>query len=168
MSTTKQCYRFIIKIEMIRGLLLFCSIFILWSCGKDASEASIDAALLPYFESFQREANARGVDFTVDGSNISGAIVNIAGNNIVAQCTHNENTPSVVSVDVDYWNTATQQEKEFYIYHELGHCYLRRVHDDSKDKEGNCLSIMHSSVDACKFVYNGNTRSEYLDELFDK
>ena len=58
--------------------------------------------------------------------------------------------------------------KEFYIFHELGHCYLRRVHDDSKDKEGNCLSIMHSSVDACKFVYNGNTRSEYLDELFDK
>ncbi len=153
---------------MIRVLIVMGSVLLFWSCGKDGAEVNIDEALLPYFEKFQKEANERGVDFDVSTSNISGAIVNISGNNIVAQCTHNENVPSVVTVDIDYWNLATEQEKEFYIFHELGHCYLKRVHDDSKDNTGHCLSIMHSSADACKFVYNSNTRSDYLDELFDK
>jgi hypothetical protein len=153
---------------MLRFISMFCTILFISSCGKDTVEVSVDAALLPYFETFQTEAFERGVAFNVENSNISGIITNIAGNNIIAQCTHNVNEPSKVTVDIDYWNQASEQEKEFYIFHELGHCFLKRGHDDSKDTGGNCLSIMHSSADACKFVYNGSSRDSYLDELFDK
>ena len=153
---------------MIRVVAMVGMILMLGSCGKDNSEVSIDDALLPYFGSFEQEATARGVDFSIYDANISGSIINISGDNVIAQCTHSENAPSRVTVDIDYWNIASEEEKEFYIFHELGHCFLKRVHDDRKDSAGNCKSIMHSSADACKFVYNGNTRTEYLDELFDK
>lgn len=153
---------------MLRFIGMFCTILFIVSCGKDAVDASVDAALLPYFQNFQAEAEERGVEFDIENARISGVITNIAGNNVIAQCTHNVNEPSKVTVDIDYWNQATEQEKEFYIFHELGHCFLKRGHDDSKDHSGNCLSIMHSSADACKFVYNGSSRDSYLDELFDK
>ncbi|MBK8701597.1 MAG: hypothetical protein IPN29_19420 [Saprospiraceae bacterium] len=138
-------------------------------CNKDGTaEAAIDEALMPYFQKFEEEANTRGVNFDVVKANISGEMVNIAGNNIIAQCTHNSDEPSKVTVDYAYWVNADEFEREFYIFHELGHCYLNRSHLDSKDQSGNCISIMHSSADACRFIYNSASRKLYMDELFTK
>ena len=51
------------------------AVFIL-GCSKDGSQtAVIDADLLPYFEKFGIEANARGIHFSVESANISGEMI---------------------------------------------------------------------------------------------
>lgn len=168
MSTKGINIRNMEKGKVVRFFALFCFLIYMMSCTKDSFDVRVDDALLPYFRSFEKEAQNRGINFTVEESNISGIIINISGNNVIAHCTHINAAPSRVAVDEDYWKIATDQEKEFYIFHELGHCYLKRDHDDATDAEGNCKSIMHSSADVCTFLYNESTRDEYLDELFNK
>ncbi len=142
--------------------------FLFASCTSDKDEVVINQELKPYFESFKTEASKRGIDFDPYQAKISTEIVNIAGTNIIAQCKRYNGPASVISVDIAYWNTASETDKEFYLYHELGHCFLKRNHLDDKDTEGNCISIMHGSKDACQFHYNKLSRDAYLDELFNK
>jgi hypothetical protein len=132
------------------------------ACSKDQNE--IDDRLLPYFNRFVKEASARGKVITLD--NLAGQISEIQENNVVAQCTKFQTKPNLVKVAKEYWQNGTESEKEFYIFHELGHCLLNRDHLDTKDASGNCLSIMHSTSTACKFSYSEANRKSYLDELF--
>jgi hypothetical protein len=140
--------------------LLFITSFL--SCQKET--LPIDSRLQPYFEKFILEASQRGKTLNLD--NLSGVIVEIGGSSIVAQCTQYENNPDEIKVDKTYWASATDSQKEFYIFHELGHCLLNRDHLNTTDKNGNCMSIMHGTSGACKFIYNESTRSTYLNELF--
>ena len=57
-------------------------------------------------------------------------------------------------------------EKEFIIYHELGHCFLDRDHLDEANADGSCVSIMHSNPGVCFFELKSENREDYLDELF--
>jgi hypothetical protein len=142
--------------------------FLFSTCTSNNDEVVIDAELVPYFDSFKAEALKRGVDFDPYAAKISTEIINIAGTNIIAQCKRYSGESSTISVDVAYWNQASETDKEFYLYHELGHCFLKRSHLDSKDVNGHCVSIMHGSKDACTFLYNKLSRNQYLDELFSK
>lgn len=125
----------------------------------------IDEQLRPYFERFENEAAARGVD-AIATAETSGKLEAIDGENTVGQCQHFSDSPNVVVVDPEYWQKATELEKEYLVFHELGHCLLQRSHLDSKNADGSCLSIMQSGQNNCRMLYNYNTRSEYLDELF--
>jgi hypothetical protein len=69
-------------------------------------------------------------------------------------------------IDRLFWETATMTEKEYVIFHELGHCALNRRHLDTTYKDGTCTSMMQSGNGSCKMVYNAQNRSKYLDELF--
>jgi len=65
-----------------------------------------------------------------------------------------------------FWETASFAEKEYVVFHELGHCALNRRHLDTKNADGTCLSMMQSGNGSCKMNYNAQNRSKYLDELF--
>jgi hypothetical protein len=142
--------------------------FLYIGCTSDKDEVVINPELKPYFDSFKTEARKRGIDFDPYRAKISTEIVNIAGTNVIAQCKKYTGQSSIISVDIAYWSEATEMDKEFYLYHELGHCFLKRNHLDAKDSDGNCISIMHSSKDVCRFYYNKLSRDVYLDELFKK
>jgi hypothetical protein len=148
--------------------ILLAFLFTASSCASDNDEVVINSELMPYFDSFKTEARKRGIDFDPYRAKISTEIVNIAGTNVIAQCKKYTGQSSIISVDANYWKQATASDKEFYLYHELGHCFLKRNHLDAKDNEGNCISIMHSSKDACRFYYDKLSRDNYLDELFKK
>ncbi len=142
--------------------------FFFTSCALDDDEVVINEEFVPYFDSFKTEARKRGIDFDPYRAKISTEIVNIIGSNVIAQCKKYTGQSSTISVDIAYWKEATDTEKEFYLFHELGHCFLKRNHLDTKDSEGNCISIMHGSKDACTFNYNKLSKDNYLDELFNK
>ncbi len=125
----------------------------------------IDEQLRPYFERFENEAATRGVD-AIATAETSGKLEAIDGENTVGQCQHFSDSPNVVVVDPAYWEKATELEKEYLVFLELGHCLLQRSHLDSKNADGSCLSIMQSGQNNCRMLYNYNTRAEYLDELF--
>lgn len=149
----KRCYLLLIYIA-------------LFSCNKE-SNVEIDASILPHFKAFEEAAKKRDISFNIETAGISANIAKI-NSNVVAQCKHGENVDPVIIVNPIYWTNASEADKEFYIFHELGHCFLKRDHLNTKDNKGNCKSMMHSSADACNFLYTNATREAYLDELFNK
>lgn len=126
----------------------------------------IDEALLPFFESFKEEAALRGVEVDYRAQKIQGLIQDIDGNNILGQCRVGTNGINRVIIDAGYWKRSDEMEKEFVIFHELGHCVLKRDHLDEANGSGICLSMMHSGSGECRFNYTPQNRSIYLDELF--
>ncbi len=125
-----------------------------------------DAVLQPYFDIFKEEAELRGFAVDYEAERIEGLLQQIPNSNVQGQCFHNTSKPKKVVIDVDYWNNANESQKEFIIFHELGHCFLDRDHLDESDSSGNCLSIMHSSPQVCRFSLTPANRKSYLDELF--
>ncbi len=137
----------------------------MFGCSKDIVET--DAELIPYFDRFVAEGALRGVDVDLEAARIEGLFQNIPDANILGQCFRNEKKPRKVIIDINYWATASEEERETLIFHELGHCFLDRDHRDGLSTDGTCISIMHSVADSCPFDFTGMSKETYLDELFD-
>lgn len=159
-------------IKSILFTVLCFSISLLMSgCTKESSEnliveeLTIDVALLPYFERFVTEGANRGVTIDLVEKRIEGFLIDIEETDVAGQCSYSATSTRKVNIDINYWNSATDLEKEFVVFHELGHCYLERTHSDAQENR-SCISIMHSGTSGCRFRYNSTSRSDYLDELF--
>ena len=142
-----------------------------FGCEKESNqnlvveELFIDEALQPYFDRFVAEGTIRGLEIDLVEKQIEGYLVDIQVEDVAGQCAYSTNSTRKVNIDINYWNGATDLEKEFVIFHELGHCYLERDHLDAQVNR-NCTSIMHSGTSGCRFRYNQFNRSAFLDELF--
>ena len=76
------------------------------------------------------------------------------------------NEPNHVIIDANFWTAASDNSKEMIIFHELGHCFLERGHNDDKKSDGTCASIMRSGRGGCIDFYTKSNKAEYLDELY--
>jgi hypothetical protein len=151
--------------------------FLLWAAGllliglngcqteEITPAVEIDAQLAPFFERFESEALQRGLEAPVTGQ-VSGRLTTIEESGVAGRCEHYTNRPNAVLVDQSYWQKASELQKEYLVFHELGHCFLQRSHLDDRDAYGRCVSIMQSGQDACRMSYTYVTREGYLDELF--
>jgi hypothetical protein len=137
-----------------------------WSCNKDETELFVAQPLQEYFDRFVVEGAARNVAVDYTESRVSGYLRIINSPGVIGQCAHSDTKPNTVIIDQLYWNTATDLEKEFVVFHELGHCVLNREHLDNSDNMGNCVSIMTSGTGNCHIDYTTATRSALIDELF--
>jgi hypothetical protein len=147
--------------------LLLIAFAVIGSCAKDEEpEYLIDAPLQEYFDRFQAEAALRNIVIDYKAMMISGDIRIIGTPNVIGQCGHTEKEPNVVIVDKFYWDSADDLEREFLVFHELGHCALDRGHLDDSDGQGNCISIMTSGTGLCEINYTAATRTVLLEELF--
>ncbi|MFK7982654.1 MAG: hypothetical protein AB8G86_21930 [Saprospiraceae bacterium] len=152
-------------------LLSFSISLLIMGCAKESNEnlvidnLFIDEALAPYFERFVTEGANRGQTIDLVTKQIEGFLIDIEEANVAGQCSYSATSTRKVNIDRTYWNSATDLEKEFVIFHELGHCYLERSHSDIQENR-NCTSIMHSGISGCRFNYSASSRSTYLDELF--
>lgn len=141
------------------------SALLLFACEQE-EEIVVDQDLVPYFERFEQEAATRGVVFDYVKDRIEGHLTDIEETDVSGKCQSNSVDPDKVYIDANYWRRATDLEREFIVFHELGHCFLQREHLDDATNTGNCTSIMHSGLGTCRNAYSNNTRSAYLDELF--
>ena len=142
--------------------------FILLSCSEETSfvlEEEVDAAFIPFFDRFQTEASMRGIEVDWAVEKINASLVSIE-DVVVGQCLTYANDNREINIDREYWNKSTEVDKEYLIFHELGHCILRRSHLEDSRSDGTCLSMMNSGEGMCIKNYNAKTRQEYLDELF--
>lgn len=137
------------------------------SCTEE-EEIFVSPELQTYFERFALEAAARGLDFDYQRDRIEGFLLPITEAGVEGKCTFNSVDPDRIAVDLSFWNRASDLEKEFIVFHELGHCFLNRQHLDDAWPDGNCVSIMHSGLGGCRNAYSSQTRSDYLDELFER
>jgi hypothetical protein len=142
-----------------------CILFVLKACNS-SDDVVTDAELEPYFQIFADEALKRNILVDYNAERIEGLLQDIPDANVQGQCFRNEEKPKKVIIDVDYWANANEAEKEFIIFHELGHCFLNRDHLDSRNNDGTCVSIMHSNPGACFFELTEDNRKDYLNELF--
>lgn len=140
-------------------------IFLISACEKQ-EEIFVSPDLQEYFDRFAIEAGQRGITFDYEASRIEGYINDVVERGVSGKCVFNSELPDQVYIDLAFWNAASDLEKEFVVFHELGHCFLQREHLDSTKPDGSCLSMMHSGLGGCDNAYSRSNRTAYLDELF--
>ncbi len=162
--------------KLIRSLPLLIFLFSLNSCFEAepifdepeiiTTNSEIHELLLPYFERFENEGRLRGLDIDLTAHGITGTIEEISQEHVAGTCTYGTHLPGDVLIDLGFWNNSSALIKEMVIFHELGHCYLRRDHKETAFSNGSCTSIMRSGNGDCFDNYNSQTRENYIDELF--
>ena len=126
----------------------------------------VETPLQDYFDRFVDEAAARGLDVEYATSQVDAHIGDISQENVIGTCSWDQTHVHTVTVDENYWHSANDMQREFVVFHELGHCVLGRDHRDFSDTNGNCASIMTSGTGDCRIIYTQNNRTRLLDELF--
>lgn len=155
-------------------ILFFVSITLLLFAACEIEETPIvddlyiAPELQPYFDLFETEAAARGLDYKLDEENLEGYLLRISDDDVLGTCSFNPDRPQRVTIDVTFWRQASDFEREMVVFHELGHCVLGRDHIDDANANGTCVSIMHSGLGNCRLNYNSANKAAYLDELFDQ
>ena len=164
---------------MIKKILLICALAWL-GCKKQNDFLpvySVPAKFQPYITSFINEAANRGHAYTINNliiqydSTLTAAYC--AKSNVISA---ENNVQKIISVNPNITCWQNNIQLETLIFHELGHCFLGREHDDTLLPKGDPKSIMiknditiyspcvYSLGDTCGKEYR---RTYYLDELFD-
>ena len=140
------------------------------SCTKKVDGVPVNEELIPFYETFKEEAALRGIVFDNAVEQIEGYLQNIPDTGVLGACKRNasnEDNPQIF-LDKPFWRTATNLEREYVVFHEFGHCFLKLGHDDSKDDKGDCVSMMASGIGDCTPNYNQYNRDSLITELFAK
>lgn len=109
---------------------------------------------IPYYNTYEKETNVNPFHVTINFSNLN--------DNIAGVCYSWNNGDKEILIDIEYWNSYDELQREILIFHELGHCILNRKHKTDNYK-GYALSIMNPYV-----IYRDNYelyRNEYIIEL---
>jgi hypothetical protein len=140
---------------------------LLGSCQKEDIPApgQVDAELASYLEDFIIEGEARGYQPVIDPGILDIRFDTLTGA-VTGQCLTYSDGRREIKVSTSFWANAAAFDKEFLLFHELGHCLLDREHLDTQRADGTCLSMMHSGQGRCRNTYGASTRTRYLDELF--
>lgn len=155
---------------MYKFSFLLVATALFFSCQHKVDGVIVDEEIEPFYALFAEEAAKRGVVFDNSVEMIEAYIQTIPSTGVLGLCKRNEGNDSnrQTVYDKPYWKTATQLEKEYVVFHELGHCFLGLGHDDDADGLGNCISIMASGLGSCRDNYNNVTRDSLITELFSK
>ena len=147
-------------------LLSFIFFLFLFMACEEEETIYLDGELEGYFDRFAMEASNYNITFDYQKDRIEGYLSELEEQGVNGKCVRNTVYPNRVYIDLDYWRNASDLEKEFVVFHELGHCFLDRGHLDDANTMGGCVSMMHSGEGACRNRYSTATRSAYLEELF--
>ena len=123
----------------------------------------VQSELQPYFDRFYMEGSARGKQ--LDMETLNGLLSDLPGVNVLGRCEQSSETRTV-TIDDAFWRKADTYQREYVVFHELGHCVLNRRHLEDQNADGTCASMMQSGNSTCRMIYNAQTRAKYLDELF--
>lgn len=130
------------------------------SCTYDHYHIIPDEVKL-FVEEFFQDAIRYGKNISLDDYVLNISFTNL--NEADGRCHFDGNK---ILIDSYFWNNASQYNKRWLIYHELGHCILDRRHDDSSFPNGECKSIMRGGFDCSENNVSELWWDYYLDELF--
>ncbi|HTL13026.1 MAG TPA: hypothetical protein VL588_11085 [Bdellovibrionota bacterium] len=138
---------------------------LLSACGQAPDVYEVDSALEPYVARFQSESALHNGSVPVTSLVAKFGDAG-ASDRDLASCQIGGGEPPTVVVDQAKWDAATDSQREETLFHELGHCVLRREHDLRFTGSYIPESIMHP-LRLSSAVYDTN-RDAYLTELFSK
>lgn len=148
-------------------LISLISCLIYSSCTDDLNKTIVvHEELQIHFTNFEIEGQNRGIEVDLFSAEIQGFMNMINETGVIGQCVESDANGKRIIIDSNRWKRLSSSEREFIVFHELGHCFLNRDHTDKTSRNGTCLSMMHSGTTVCENLYNITTREKYLDELF--
>lgn len=166
------------RVAPVLKLLVFAVVLGCQSSSQpEPVQYSVPADLESYIQAFRNEAQQRKQ--TVSTVNLIVTFGDIQNEDVCGECVlESGKTPRITLNFNDYcWKTASQQERECLIFHELGHCLLNRAHKTDRFPNGAFVSLMNPDdigiYAACRYPIGGDEcnkrtrRTYYIDELFD-
>lgn len=161
--------------------ILFIGVLAILGCTKQKDFSpiyNVPPEFQPNIDSFLNEAAARGHHFSINN-----LIIQYDSSLTPAYCGESNiisaenNVQKIISINPNLKCWENNEELEALIFHELGHCFLGRQHDNSLLPNGDPKSIMTakdvSIYSPCIYNFGDTTcdkryrRTYYLDELFD-
>lgn len=115
-------------------LILIC--FTLIGCapiGKvQLASLSVDPEIQPYVTIYENESTRMGHPIVVRNLEARFGPTDFRGPTVIGYCQRSSwsYTPLVV-INREFWNSASSNEREHLMFHELGHCLLDLDHDDA-------------------------------------
>lgn len=146
----------------------------LTACGKNPDRpqvvqpqfAATNSEFSAYVDLFVQEAKiTTGVDYSKKIVPINFTELTYSENGIgtVGTCRYYTSGKREILIDPNFWASASEARRAALIFHELGHCVLNRLHNDTVDSRGP-VSIMHTYLlDADIFE---DHYGSYVTELF--
>lgn len=135
------------------------------SVGCGPKGIKVDPEFLPYYQRFIDNGKKHEIDLShtpVEVKFVQSLEAKSPGTVRFGVCYYKSNK---IEINHSTWGGLDPIRKEALIAHELGHCLLKRQHDDSTDLiTGKKLSIMHKFL-VYSFEY-ANKYSYYMEELF--
>lgn len=130
---------------------------VLTSCGVDRA-FSIPADVKPYVQDFEqaigRPATGIGYGFGVLGFSAENG-------GVIGQCS----LPSqVITLDINFWNQATDEQRELVVLHELGHCVLFRAHLTAWQPNSNFFTSIMAAYIMNDYQFT-DQHDYYINEL---
>ncbi len=161
--------------------VLFAFLILILGCGEEEKfvpQYQVPDTLVPYVDTFIKEAAARGFNYTIE--NLIIRFDDTMDASVCGKCNDastNAKVQKIISLRSGFPCWSHKLELEALLFHELGHCFLARQHLSELLPNGDPKSIMIAGnqalyspcvydVDAsdCDKLYK---REYYLDELFD-
>jgi len=163
--------------KAVESIILFVSLITIGACIEEdisvTEEQSVqefplvDEALWSHFVAFEEAAEERGLQVELNATTIRGTIEEIHEEDIAGTCTYGGRTNfRDVVIDESFWDNSSFLAREYIVFHELGHCFLGRDHEEGCLANRTYTSIMRSGLGNCRDNYNTTTREYYLNELF--
>ncbi len=159
-------------------LLVFIASFLLMSCSSmnikiDSMEKGMQHSTFKEYLKRFRIAHFRSTGKHINTKNLviklkkidakrHGKRAVMYNGNVIGYCVPSKRLPAVY-IDIDAWGRFSDLIREELIFHELGHCLLRRLHCN-REFGGVPLSLM------CYYLVSlehyERFRDNYIDELF--
>ncbi|CCH55156.1 hypothetical protein BN8_04395 [Fibrisoma limi BUZ 3] len=151
------------------------------SCQPDQPPAeppqyNVPTDIEPFVQAFRDEARQRGQSVATDNLIIRFGAV--SDKDVCGECLLQSNKTPVITLSNDplCWQQMNAQERECLVFHELGHCVLKRLHKTDRFPNGAFVSLMNlndvSVYATCRYPIGNDDcdkrprRSYYIDELF--
>lgn len=158
------------------------ALLVLLSCehtqpAPEPAQYTVPAEVEPYVQRFRNEIRQRGLMPATD--NLIITFGQTTGSDVCGQCLlETGKTPRItLSTDLFCWQKASDNERECLVFHELGHCLLKRGHRLGRFPNNAYVSLMNPDDRAvyatCAYPIGGDVcdkrdrRGYYLDELVD-
>ncbi len=122
----------------------------------------------PYVSAFFLQAHLRGYDLYEEHFNFTIRFGETHDPGVAASC---ETPGRIITINPEIWASRGELEKEWIVFHELGHCILGRKHRNEESSTSECYSFMkgaENDFDCSINYFSEYWRDYYLDELFDQ
>lgn len=156
------------------SIVLLVSIFI-GGCSSDEGTPAemalinVDPEFQQYVDEFIEEATKRGQDIDFSDTGLTVQFSELALTEANGRCFFASHLIEINKAD---WVRFSPSFRTYLLFHELGHCELRRGHTNDKFQDQSWMSIMKGSpfIDPegrIPVPFFGFRRDYYIDELFD-